>query len=38
MANIDDHIISKKNFPENNRFFCEGVDVWITHDWRLPLP
>ena len=18
-------------FPLNNRFFCEGVDVWITH-------
>lgn len=29
-GNIDDHIIQKE-FPENNRFMCEGVDVWITH-------
>ncbi|WP_339628668.1 metallophosphoesterase family protein [uncultured Maribacter sp.] len=29
-GNIDDHIIQKE-FPENNRFFCESVDVWITH-------
>ncbi|WP_339651998.1 metallophosphoesterase family protein [uncultured Maribacter sp.] len=29
-GNIDDHIIQKE-FPENNRFFCEGVDIWITH-------
>ncbi|SKB25486.1 metallophosphoesterase family protein [Maribacter arcticus] len=29
-GNIDDHIIQKE-FRENNRFFCEGVDVWITH-------
>jgi putative phosphoesterase len=29
-GNIDDHIIQKV-FPENNRFFCEGVDVLITH-------
>lgn len=29
-GNIDDHIIQKE-YPENNRFFCEGVDVWITH-------
>ena len=29
-GNIDDHIIQKE-FPENNRFLCEGVDVWITH-------
>lgn len=29
-GNIDNHIIQKE-FPENNRFFCEGVDVWITH-------
>ena len=29
-GNIDDHIIQKE-FPENNRFYCEGVDVWITH-------
>ncbi|SIQ34747.1 metallophosphoesterase family protein [Maribacter ulvicola] len=29
-GNIDDHIIQKE-FPENTRFFCEGVDVFITH-------
>lgn len=29
-GNIDNHII-KKEFPEHQRFFCEGVDVWITH-------
>ncbi|MCR9228396.1 MAG: metallophosphatase family protein [Flavobacteriaceae bacterium] len=29
-GNIDDHLIQKE-FPENNRFMCEGVDVWITH-------
>ena len=29
-GNIDNHIIQKE-FPEQNRFFCEGVDVWITH-------
>lgn len=29
-GNIDDHVIQKE-FPENNRFMCEGVDVWITH-------
>ncbi|MDT0608107.1 metallophosphoesterase family protein [Croceitalea rosinachiae] len=29
-GNIDDHMIQKE-FPENNRFFCEDVDVWITH-------
>lgn len=29
-GNIDNHIIQKE-FPENNRFFCEGVDVLITH-------
>ncbi|NDV16264.1 YfcE family phosphodiesterase [Muricauda sp. TY007] len=29
-GNIDDHMIQKE-FPENNRFMCEGVDVWITH-------
>ena len=29
-GNIDDYIIQKE-FPENNRFFCEGVDVWMTH-------
>ena len=29
-GNIDDHVIQKE-FPEHNRFFCEDVDVWITH-------
>ena len=29
-GNIDDHIIQKE-FPLNNRFMCEGVEVWITH-------
>lgn len=29
-GNIDDHILQRE-FPENNRFNCEGVDVWITH-------
>ncbi len=29
-GNIDDHIIQRE-FPEHNRFYCEGVDVWITH-------
>ncbi|MGB5500394.1 MAG: metallophosphoesterase family protein [Maribacter sp.] len=29
-GNIDDHIVQKE-FPLNNRFMCEGVDVWITH-------
>ena len=29
-GNIDDHIIQRE-FPENNRFMCEDVDVWITH-------
>lgn len=29
-GNIDDHVIQKE-FPENNRFMCEGIDVWITH-------
>ena len=29
-GNIDDHVIQKE-FPENNRFMCEGVVVWITH-------
>ncbi|MGI9549859.1 MAG: metallophosphoesterase family protein [Aurantibacter sp.] len=29
-GNIDDHVIQKE-FPLNNRFLCEGVDVWITH-------
>ena len=29
-GNIDDAKI-RGEFPENNRFFCEEVDVWITH-------
>jgi uncharacterized protein len=29
-GNIDNHEV-RKEFPLNNRFFCEGVDVWITH-------
>ncbi len=29
-GNIDDHKC-RLEFPENNRFFCEDVDVWITH-------
>ncbi|WP_419214062.1 metallophosphoesterase family protein [Maribacter sp. X9] len=29
-GNIDDHILQKE-FPLNQRFFCEEVDVWITH-------
>ena len=29
-GNIDD-AKSRNEFPENNRFICEGVDVWITH-------
>ncbi len=29
-GNIDDHVIQKE-FPLNNRFMCEGVDVLMTH-------
>jgi putative phosphoesterase len=29
-GNIDDDK-ARLEFPENNRFMCEGVDVWITH-------
>ena len=29
-GNIDDYIIQKE-FPLNNRFLCEGVDVLMTH-------
>lgn len=29
-GNIDGQEI-RKLFPKNLRFFCEGVDVWITH-------
>ncbi|WP_308993420.1 metallophosphoesterase family protein [Mariniflexile litorale] len=29
-GNIDEAKI-RGEFPENNRFMCEGVDVWMTH-------
>lgn len=29
-GNIDDDK-ARQEFPEHNRFTCEGVDVWITH-------
>lgn len=29
-GNVDDHVIQKE-FPLDNRFYCEEVDVWITH-------
>ncbi|MDC6404997.1 MULTISPECIES: metallophosphoesterase family protein [Maribacter] len=29
-GNIDDHSIQQE-YPLNNRFMCEEVDVWITH-------
>jgi len=29
-GNIDDHK-ARVEYPEHNRFLCEGVDVWITH-------
>jgi len=29
-GNIDDHKV-RLEFPEHNRFMCEGVDVWMTH-------
>ena len=29
-GNIDD-TKARAEFPEHNRFMCEGVDVWITH-------
>ncbi len=29
-GNIDDYKIQME-FPLDNRFFCEGVEVWITH-------
>lgn len=29
-GNIDDTTI-RKTHPEHQRFFCEGVDVWMTH-------
>lgn len=29
-GNIDDHV-ARSQFPLNDRFICDGVDVWITH-------
>lgn len=29
-GNIDDAKI-RNEFPENNRFMCENIDIWITH-------
>ena len=29
-GNIDDNAV-RMEFPENNRFMCEDVEVWITH-------
>lgn len=29
-GNIDNHQL-RQEYPENLRFFCEDVDVWITH-------
>jgi hypothetical protein len=29
-GNIDDHVL-RRMFPENNRFTCEKVDVFMTH-------
>lgn len=29
-GNIDSYEV-RAEFPEHNRFYCEGVDVWITH-------
>lgn len=29
-GNIDNTTI-RSEFPEHNRFMCEGIDVWITH-------
>ncbi|MEM1339948.1 MAG: metallophosphoesterase family protein [Bacteroidota bacterium] len=29
-GNIDNHSI-RKEFPEDARFYCEGMDIWITH-------
>jgi len=29
-GNIDNALLQRE-FPLNHRFFCEGVDVWITH-------
>ena len=29
-GNIDNYEIQRE-FPEHNRFYCEAVDVWLTH-------
>ncbi len=29
-GNIDNHTI-RKEFPEHQRFYCEGMEIWITH-------
>ncbi len=29
-GNIDNHLV-RSEYPEDNRFDCEGVDVWMTH-------
>ena len=29
-GNIDNHVLQKE-FPLDQRFHCEGVDVWMTH-------
>ena len=29
-GNIDSHVI-RRRYPENLRFNCEGLDVWMTH-------
>jgi uncharacterized protein len=29
-GNIDDHKV-RITYPKNQRFTCEGIDVWITH-------
>jgi putative phosphoesterase len=29
-GNIDNHEI-RSFYPQHQRFFCEGIDVWITH-------
>lgn len=34
-GNIDDHI-ARAEFPLDNRFICEGFDVWITHIGGFP--
>ena len=29
-GNIDNHLI-RQEFPLDQRFYCEGVDIWMTH-------